>query len=113
MATRVAWLHRAVGAAPDTCNEMHRSTYRRRAWLLFVAMDTRTFTPEGLAWELRFASFFDPGRGFSFPCDAGGHVDLDSLSERLRNSYFYARAVVGRELAAPAVHAVQAAVLTH
>ena len=39
----------------------------------------------------------------SFPCDAEGHVALDGLSDRARNSYLYARAVVGREYAAPAV----------
>jgi len=54
-------------------------------------------------FELRFLSLFDNGRGFSFPCDPKGQVDLDRLSERARNNYFYARAVVGRELAFPAV----------
>lgn len=34
------------------------------------------------AFELRFHSLFDEGRGYSFPCDAMGHVDLDVLSER-------------------------------
>jgi len=46
---------------------------------------------------------FDSGRGYAFPCDPMGHVDLNELSERARNNYFYARAVVGRELAFPAV----------
>ena len=54
-------------------------------------------------FELRFQSLFDNGRGFSFPCNTKGQVDLDRLSERARNNYFYARAVVGRELAFPAV----------
>jgi hypothetical protein len=54
-------------------------------------------------FELRFQSLFDNGRGFSFPCDLKGQVDLDRLSDRARNNYFYARAVVGRELAFPAV----------
>ena len=54
-------------------------------------------------FELRFQSLFDNGRGFSFPCNPKGQVDLDRLSERARNNYFYARAVVGRELAFPAV----------
>jgi hypothetical protein len=53
--------------------------------------------------ELRFRSLFNPGRGYSFPCDAAGHVDLDALSDRERNSYFYARTAVGREFAMPAV----------
>jgi hypothetical protein len=30
-------------------------------------------------------------------------VDLDELSENARNNYLYARAMVGRELATPAV----------
>jgi hypothetical protein len=54
-------------------------------------------------FQLRFQSLFDPGRGFAFPCDAEGHVDLDCLSERARNNYLYARAMVGREVATPAV----------
>ena len=54
-------------------------------------------------YELRFQSLFDPGRGYAFPCDPHGHVDLDRLTEQARINYLYARAVVGRELAAPAV----------
>jgi hypothetical protein len=54
-------------------------------------------------FELRFQSLFDSGRGYSFPCDPEGHVDLDQLSDRARNNYLYARAVIGRELAVPAV----------
>lgn len=54
-------------------------------------------------FQLRFRSLFDSGRGYAFPCDPQGHVDLDGLSERARNNYLYARAMVGRELAVPAV----------
>lgn len=58
--------------------------------------------------ELRFQSLFGTGRrGYSFPCDAQGHVDLDTLSERTRTNYFYARAVVGRELSVPTVQLAQ------
>jgi hypothetical protein len=53
--------------------------------------------------QLRFQSLFREGRAYSFPCDAGGHVDIDSLSEQARNNYFFARTVVGREFAMPAV----------
>lgn len=53
--------------------------------------------------ELRFESLFNPGRGVSVPCDASGHVDLDHLTERLRNAYLGARAMVGREYACPQV----------
>jgi hypothetical protein len=54
-------------------------------------------------FELRFQSLFDSGRGFAFPCDPTGRVDLDRLSDRARNNYLYARAMVGRELSVPAV----------
>ena len=60
-------------------------------------------TPTPIQYELRFQSLFHSGRGFSFPCDSEGHVNLDGLGERTRESYLYARAVVGRELTAPAV----------
>lgn len=52
---------------------------------------------------LRFRSLFDEGRGLAFPCDDRGHVDLDTLSERARNNYLYARTVIGREFFIPAV----------
>ena len=55
------------------------------------------------SYELRFQSLFHEGRALTFPCDAGGHVQLDALSDRARHNYLYARAVVGREYAAPAV----------
>lgn len=51
--------------------------------------------------ELRFVGLFNPGRGYAFPCDASGHVDIDSLCERARTNYFYARSVIGREFHAP------------
>ncbi len=54
-------------------------------------------------YELRFQSLFDEGRAFAFPCDARGRVDIDALSERAKRNYLYARAVVGREVAVPAV----------
>jgi hypothetical protein len=49
-------------------------------------------------FQLRFRSLFREGRGYSFPCDAIGNVDLDRLSERARVNYFFARAMVGRDL---------------
>jgi hypothetical protein len=53
--------------------------------------------------ELRFQSLFDAGRSYAFPCDAAGHVDMDALSDKARQNYLYARALIGRELAYPAV----------
>lgn len=54
-------------------------------------------------FEIRFQSLFNEGRALSFPCDAQGHVALDALSERARDNYLYARAVIGREYAMPYV----------
>jgi hypothetical protein len=61
-------------------------------------------------YQLCFRSLFHSGRGYAFPCDPQGQVDLDRMSERARNNYFYARAMVGRELSPPAV---EAAALMH
>lgn len=61
-----------------------------------------TSSPE-CCFELRFQSLFHEGRALSFPCDAGGHVQFDQLSERARENYLYARVVIGREYATPAV----------
>ena len=60
-------------------------------------------TPVGHGFELRFKSLFDDGKSLTFPCNAEGDVDLDSLSERARCNYLFARAVVGRQFAWPAV----------
>jgi hypothetical protein len=53
--------------------------------------------------ELRFSSLFDGGRGFAFPCDADGDVDVDALSERGRQNLHHALSAVGRDLAMPVV----------
>lgn len=54
-------------------------------------------------FELRFQSLFQEGRGLAFPCDAQGCVDIDSLSRTLRLNYLYARTLIGREFAMPAL----------
>lgn len=54
-------------------------------------------------FEVRFMSLYLQGRGLAFPCDARGHVDLDGLSERARNNYLYARAMIGRDNSAPCI----------
>lgn len=56
---------------------------------------------------LRFCPLRPHGRSFVFPCDASGRVVFEALGERARNDYLYARAMVGRELAAPWVIAPQ------
>jgi hypothetical protein len=55
------------------------------------------------SYEIRFQSLYQEGRALSFPCDERGQVQLDSMSERARENYLYARAVIGREYAYPEV----------
>jgi hypothetical protein len=57
-------------------------------------------------FRLCFRSLFNEGRGYAFPCNPKGQVDLDHMSERTRNNYFFARAMVGHDLAVPAVEPV-------
>lgn len=66
-------------------------------------MKTATMPLDVSAYELRFQSLFNDGRALAFPCDAEGHVDMDRLSDRALHNYLYARTVVGREFAMPAV----------
>ena len=54
-------------------------------------------------FQIRFRSLVRSGCDFVFPCDASGCVEMDALSDAARNDYLYARAMVGRELAPPAV----------
>ncbi len=60
-------------------------------------------TPASPGYFLRFGSLFHEGRALSFPCDERGEVPLDRLSDRARANYLYARAVVGRDFAPPAI----------
>jgi hypothetical protein len=62
-----------------------------------------TYAERSAAFEIRFQSLFNEGRGLAFPCDANGHVRLEALSERGRSNYLFARAMVGREFATPDV----------
>jgi hypothetical protein len=59
------------------------------------------------AFRLCFRPVLAAGEGYSFPCDRHGRVDLDALSEIARIDYLYARAMVGREVYAPAVEATE------
>ena len=64
--------------------------------------DTQTVNPP-TQFEVRFDPLFNAGCGLAFPCDEAGRVDLDALSERARNSSFYARAMLCRQYAIPRV----------
>lgn len=56
-----------------------------------------------VTFELCFESLYDPCRNQSFPCDAGGHVDMDRLEQHMLDEYLYARTVIGREYRSPQV----------
>jgi hypothetical protein len=60
---------------------------------------------QNLGFVLRFPSLFDGGRGYAFPCDARGEVDIASLSPRARDNYVAATKAVGRDYGIPAVTA--------
>lgn len=75
-------------------------------------MDMQLNTPksrEASQFELRFQSLFHTGKALAFPCNAHGVVQLDALSAKALENYLFARAVVGREYAAPLVQACDAA----
>ena len=65
--------------------------------LSFAACDKRG------NFQLCFESLVKTGHACAFPCDVAGRVDMDALGERARNSYLYARTVVGREFSIPKV----------
>ena len=65
--------------------------------------DRCTLPGQKIRYELRFSGHSLQRRGYAFPCDEMGVVDLDELTERNRANYFFARAVVGKELSAPVV----------
>jgi hypothetical protein len=56
-------------------------------------------------FEIRFQSLFREGRALAFPCDGEGRVNLDAVSERARNNYFFACSAIGLEYAMPVVKA--------
>ncbi len=57
---------------------------------------------DGPSYEIKYRSLFR-GPSLCFPCDERGDVILDALSDRARENYLYARAVVGVEYAFPSV----------
>jgi hypothetical protein len=45
--------------------------------------------------EIRYQPLADSDAALCFPCDAMGRVTMDALSDRLRDQYLFARALVG------------------
>ena len=56
-----------------------------------------------LPYRLHFEPLTPGAGGVDIPCDGTGRVPLDTLGEKLRNNYFFARACIGRLFAAPTV----------
>ena len=61
------------------------------------------------ALELRFAARVHGRRAMVFPCDERGRVDMNSLDERRRNDYLFARALMDRDYERPVVRRVSLA----
>ena len=56
-----------------------------------------------LVYEIYYRPLADTQSPLHFPCDGQGHVDLDGLSPEAVENYLFARAMVGRDYALPAV----------
>lgn len=54
-------------------------------------------------FKVHFRSLLQRGFDLIIPCDRDGHVDLDAMSDSVKTSYLFARAMVGRQYASPAV----------
>ncbi len=54
-------------------------------------------------FEIQFQPLHLEGSVLRFPCDPQGHVDLDALNPVDMDDYLFARALVGRDYARPAV----------
>lgn len=71
------------------------------------ACDTATASAPTAGPALPYRLHFEPltpgAGGVDIPCDGSGRVPLDTLGEKLRNNYFFARACIGRLFAAPTV----------
>ena len=58
-------------------------------------------TTQSTCFQLRFRSGYLQGQTVSVPCDAGGEVDIDQLSEAVRRDYLFARIMIRRERTYP------------
>jgi hypothetical protein len=65
--------------------------------------NTSTFAAPGARYELRFTGLFNRGRGYAFPCNAEGQVDIRELSDHGRDNYLRAQSAVGTEFSAPVI----------
>ena len=71
---------------------------RERCWSPVakeIAIRTDPVHPFASTHYLFFGGLFPTVRSLLFPCDSGGHVEMDEMSERARENYLFAPAVVG------------------
>jgi len=54
-------------------------------------------------YQIRFKALRPASQDVAFRCDDRGNVDLDSLCEKARIDYLFARALIGRNFARPAM----------
>ena len=65
-----------------------------------VVMNSPLVLSNASQYELRFRSLLQQGRD---SCDSDGRVNMDAMSDHTRDSYLFARALVGLEVAHPHV----------
>lgn len=61
-----------------------------------------------IRFELRFPSLAGGSTAYAFPCDRAGSVDMNSLGERERLDYLFARGSIGYAFGFPAIVATVA-----
>ena len=96
-----------------------RPSQRSNSATLPEAPQSATRTPlaeaVGIDAEPTHLLHFEPlsaqSAGLDIPCDPQGRVGLDALGDKLRNDYFFARALIGLLFARPTVR--QALPLMH
>jgi len=66
-------------------------------------MDITQSVASSFHFEMLFESLLNRDRCLAFPCNEAGQVDIDALTEHGRMTYFFARAMRGREYAPPRV----------
>ena len=72
-------------------------------------MRTTPLQPAPSPYYLFFGGLFPSVRSLLFPCDSAGHVEMDALTDRARDNYLFARAVVGCDYRMPVVVAASEA----
>ncbi len=72
-----------------------------------LTMETPITEHSSIEFELRFQPLIRDGRMLAFPCNPQGRVDLDTVSDRTKNDYLFARAMIGRDYAVPVIQQLQ------